>query len=478
MGPHHHFRISCIAVTALVAAGLSGCGGGSASGRNSGYAVGGTVTGLAGSGLVLQTGDGSEVAIAANGSFVLPSTMPSGSSYALTTKAQPTTPAQNCVIANASGRVTDANISNIVVTCTDKGRFAYVSSHSGIYCFAVDVMTGAMTTIAPSPCDSGVLTGVAVDPSGQFAYSTDSIANQVRAYTIDASTGTLTAIAGSRLNAGSVPCNNEYPINPNNCGAASSPLDITVDPTGHFVYMADYAGSISAYAIDPATGSLTTISGSPFPTAPAIVAGQVPGANSVTVDPTGRFLYVAISQGNDISGYAIDQGSGALTPISGSPFAAGDAPMTIRVDPSGKFAFVTNANSNNISAYSIDATTGALTPIAQSPFSTRGLFPVGLAIDPSGNFIYATNSESSSISGFTINSGTGTLSPIEGSPFPGVSNPASVAVHPSGQYLYVGSDEISGYAIDPTTGSLTPIVGSPFGAVVAGSGAYSFGFAN
>jgi hypothetical protein len=59
-----------------------------------------------------------------------------------------------------------------------------------------------------------------------------------------------------------------------------------------------------------------------------------------------------------------------------------------------------------------------------------------------------------------------------------VSNPASVAVHPSGQYLYVGSDEISGYAINPTTGSLTPIVGSPFGAVVAGSGAYSFGFAN
>jgi 6-phosphogluconolactonase (cycloisomerase 2 family) len=425
------------------------------------YTVGGSVGGLIGSGLVLQDNGGNDLAVAANGSFVFSAAVASGSAYAVTIKTQPTSPSQTCVISSAAETVGAADVANVSVTCTIKpGRFAYVSGHSAIYCYAVNAVTGALAALASSPCDSGILTGAGVDPSGRFAYATLSASNEVRAYAISGSTGSLSAIVGSQLN-----------------GGGNNPVDITVDPSGQFVYMSNYGGSISGFTINSATGGLTAVSGSPFPTAPALISGQVPGATSVTVDPTGKFLYAAINQGNDISGYLINSSTGALTPISGSPFSAGSVPMTVRVDPSGRYAYVTNAYSNNISAYSINSSTGALTPIAGSPFLSGGNFPTGLAINPTGGFLFVTNSNSNTISAFSIDSSTGALTPISGSPFAGGVSPIGASVHASGKFLYVsnnGAGTVSAYAIDSTSGSLTPISGSPFAASGTGaSGTYS-----
>ena len=425
------------------------------------FTIGGSVGGLVGSGLVLQDNGGNDLAIAANQGFVFSTAVSSGSAYAVTIKTQPTSPSQTCVLANAAGTVGGANVANVAITCTTKpGRFAYVSGHSAIYCYAVNAVTGALAALASSPCDSGILTGVGVDPSGKFAYATLSTSNEVRAYTISDSTGSLSAIVGSQLD-----------------GGGTNPVDITVDPLGQYVYMANYSGSISAFTMDSVTGALTAVSGSPFPTAPALISGQVPGANSVTVDPTGKFLYAAINQGNDISGFLIDSTTGALTPISGSPFSSGSVPMSVRVDPSGRYAYATNAYSNDISAYSINSSTGALTPIAGSPFSTGGSSPAGLAIAPSGGFLFATNSSSDTVSAFTIDSSTGALTPISGSPFPSGAGPIGATVHASGKFLYVsdnGAGTVSAYAIDSTSGALTPINGSPFAASGSGSaGTYS-----
>ena len=48
-----------------------------------------------------------------------------------------------------------------------------------------------------------------------------------------------------------------------------------------------------------------------------------------------RFVYVANGGSNSISAYAINAASGALTAIGGSPFPAGNVPYAIAVDPSG-----------------------------------------------------------------------------------------------------------------------------------------------
>ncbi len=93
----------------------------------------------------------------------------------------------------------------------------------------------------------------------------------------------------------------------------------------------------------------------------------------------GGFVYVTNAGAKTVSAYAIDPSSGALTPVAGSPFAAGTVPSGIAVDAAGKFAYLENAGSDNVSAYSIDPTDGALTPVAGSPFAA-GTAPVAIAV--------------------------------------------------------------------------------------------------
>ncbi|TAG24225.1 MAG: hypothetical protein EAZ37_16770, partial [Burkholderiales bacterium] len=153
-----------------------------------------------------------------------------------------------------------------------------------------------------------------------------------------------------------------------------------------FAYVANaFTDNVSAYTINPSTGALTAVAGSPF------TAGDTP--RSVTVDPSGKFAYVANLLDRNVSAYIINTTTGALTPVAGSPFAAGNGPASVTVDPSGKFAYVANVSSNNVSAYTINPTTGALTPVAGSPFAA-GDTPRFVTVDPSGKFAYVTNNGS------------------------------------------------------------------------------------
>jgi 6-phosphogluconolactonase (cycloisomerase 2 family) len=80
-----------------------------------------------------------------------------------------------------------------------------------------------------------------------------------------------------------------------------------------------------------------------------------------------------------VAAYTIASSNGALA-LSGSPVAAGLLPASIVLDPSGLFAYVANDNSNDISVYAVDPTTGALTPANGSPVAA-GNKPRSIAID-------------------------------------------------------------------------------------------------
>jgi 6-phosphogluconolactonase (cycloisomerase 2 family) len=243
------------------------------------------------------------------------------------------------------------------------------------------------------------------------------------------------------------------------------PESVTVDPTGRFAYVANFfsadqsAGDVSAYAIDGTTGALTPVVGSPFLTGI--------GSRSVTVDSTGRFAYVTSDDGS-VSAFAINGTTGALTAVPGSPFPTGMLPVSVTVDPRSQFAYVANLFSSNVSAYTIDGSTGALTPVAGSPFPVGG-FPTSVTVEPRGQFAYVANDNGPSLAGnvsaFTINGTTGALTPIAGSPFPAGLRPKSLTVDPSGRFVYVAnllSNNVSTYAIDGSTGALTPVADSPF----------------
>src|SRR2546430_15185525 len=141
-----------------------------------------------------------------------------------------------------------------------------------------------------------------------------------------------------------------------------------------------------------------------------------------------KFAYVANSSTANVSAFTVNPSTGALTAVAGSPFVAGSGPITLAVDPASKFLYVANKGSFDISVFSINIGTGALTSIPGSPF-TGGENPQGLLIHPSGKFLYVTNVTSinnnltGAISAFLINSSTGAISPLAGSPFPAGSVP-------------------------------------------------------
>lgn len=114
--------------------------------------------------------------------------------------------------------------------------------------------------------------------------------------------------------------------------------------------------------------ALAPVAGSPF-------AGFL-SPNSVTVDPSGKFAYVAKRDAANVAAFTIEA-SGALTAVPGSPYLTGQGPFSVIVDSSG-FASTANQISNTVSTFRIDATNGALTP-SGTPIPT-GRGPVSLAI--------------------------------------------------------------------------------------------------
>jgi 6-phosphogluconolactonase (cycloisomerase 2 family) len=107
-------------------------------------------------------------------------------------------------------------------------------------------------------------------------------------------------------------------------------------------------------------------------------------------------------------------------------------PFSVAVDTSGKFAYVANFASRDISAFSIDATasTGALTPVSGSPFMVgTDMNPISVTVDPSRKFVYTANySLSGSVSAFSINASTGGLNSVTGSPLTAGSFPEAITI--------------------------------------------------
>jgi len=333
-----------------------------------------------------------------------------------------------------------------------QSQFVYVVNQlsNNVSAYTLDASSGALTAVAGSPFGTGNgPNAAAIDGKGMFLY----VANQnfpagsgsISAYVINAASGVLIPIAGAPF------------------VADGEPYGLTVDPTGKFAYITNvFSNSVSAYTIDAISGAVTPAVGSPFATG----GGEPEG---VAVDPTGKFVYVPNSETNSVSAFAINATSGTLTGVAGSPFATGTTPQgvgNVAFDPTGRFVYVSNQNSNTISAYSINATSGALTPIVGSPFAT-GSQPTAVAIGPAGKFVYVSNGNSNNISAYTIDATSGALTPMAGSPFATGLFPHCVAIDSSGKFVYVanaGSNDVSAFTMDATTGVLMSVAGSPFAA--------------
>ncbi len=306
-----------------------------------------------------------------------------------------------------------------LLTADPVANYLYCSAlDTGIVGYSINPTTGALTTLSGSPFSDpyGKAYQLAITPNGAFLYAGSFTqpnqypVNNITAYTIDSSTGALSVIKGSPFMNGEV-----------------QSYSMVVTPSGNFLYLTESGtiGQVSGFSINASKGSLTPISGSPF-------AAEL-NPRSLAVGPSGAFLYVP-GLGSDpsiagtISVYAINPGSGTLSEIKSSPYSNSGGPYAVAVTPSGKYAYVTLAYSNEVAAYSIGLKHGGLTQIKGSPFPT-GEEPIYAAVDPSGRFLYVSNVDSFNIWGYKISARNGKLTRVRGSPFPtGTSPPGDIAI--------------------------------------------------
>lgn len=420
------------------------------------YTIGGTITGLTGTGLIMHLNGGGSIgenlsipALATTFTF---KTLLSGTGfYAVTELSRPKGPSQECTLTGNSGFMTGANYSGIAVTCfnsalLDKPRYAYVanSTDNTVSGYIVDDVTGQLRP------NGYVFVGantsprsVTVDPSGRFAY----VANGGNGSTVPGSVSTYTIGTNGRLT--SVPPT---------VAAGNAPGSVTVDPSGLHAYVTNTPNSddVTVYDIDLLTGALTRV-----PCLGGLANANCSGSNllnyttgtnptSISVAPAGQYAYVA--HGSGVSGYSIDL-YGALTSL-GASTTAGTNPNSVSIDPSGKFLYVANGSSTNVSGYTISSLTGALTGFGAV---AAGSNPRSVTVDPYGNYAYVANYgtglASSTVSAYTIDATFGTLASL-GSLVTGGNGPSSVIVDPSGKFAYVANDksaDISGYTIDTVT---------------------------
>lgn len=304
-----------------------------------------------------------------------------------------------------------------------------------ISAFSVDATTGALTALAGNPAITGLDCPefMAVDPTQKFLYVPDEASDLIHSYSIGAS-GTLTEVGTA---------------------VAQCAFQVAVDPSGKFLIAPDFCGtSIDVYSIG-SDGSLTAVSGSPFPE----TSGNEP--EGVAIDPTGKFAYVVdFFDGNGtVSAFSLSA-AGALTEISGSPFQTGTAPFIIAMTPDGKFIYTNEESQNQIDGFSVNSTTGALTALS-APETSVG--SCSISADATGTVLFSTDCAGGVYS--SVIGSDGTLTAATGSPVTSGSEPWPITGDPSGKFVYAGDDttttQIFSYSYT-SAGVLTPITGNPF----------------
>jgi 6-phosphogluconolactonase (cycloisomerase 2 family) len=213
------------------------------------------------------------------------------------------------------------------------------------------------------------------------------------------------------------------------------PVAIAQDPQNRFVYVAN-AGSnnVSAFAINNSTGALTEVEGSPYAT------GENPA--SISVDANGWYVYTLNHGSQDMSVFLIHVKKGQLAEVQGSPVPIKKQPQKLTTDPTSRFVYVNARDDKSINVYRFrQAITPSIFEISDygSPFIFN-TDPSDVAIDPTGRFALILQSEAKQISMFFVHVATGALIPIQDNlqPYPFQGEGAVKALfHPNGKFAYV-----------------------------------------
>ncbi len=253
--------------------------------------------------------------------------------------------------------------------------------------------------------------------------------------------------------------------------AVLSPL--AAQAQGNYVYVNNQAAAntVSAYSVS-ATGALTQLAGSPFSTGGVGANVVCYGLNRITLSPINNLLFVANTGDRSITSFQINPTTGFLTRVAGSPFATlltldTCQGISLAATPDGNYLMA--SSNGQIETFTIGAG-GTLTPLL-NPLTPNCCSPnAGMVISPNGQFLATSNQ--TNVSMFTINAGV--LTPVPGSPFAktGSGSLSGLDFSCAADRLYAGEATGSPALADAwvvdntpniaTTGVLTRVPGTPF----------------
>jgi hypothetical protein len=374
------------------------------------YSVGGTVTGLQGSGLVLG-GDGVEdLSISAAGSFTFATSVASGSSYGIVVKSQPSNPSQTCTVASGAGTVSSAAVTGVAVTCVTN-TYAVGGTITGLDgsgltlqngSDSVTVNGGATTFSFPTPVASGSSYAVIVsgNPAGP-------------AQICDVTSGTdQGTVGGGDVNSVEVVCSTRsFPIGVTVTGLQGTGLvltdnvsdKLTINTNGTFTFPKSVlsggkysvqvatppASPVQSCTVASASGTVSTAAVNLAVTCstatPVTVGGSVSGLTSgglVLTSSTGGIL--DISTDGQFTFPAFASGSSYRVSISTQPPGQG---CSISSNASG-------VATSSVSTIAVVCSTtsfavgGGVTGLATNPITllNNGVDPIAISTDGSFSF--------------------------------------------------------------------------------------------
>jgi len=228
---------------------------------------------------------------------------------------------------------------------------------------------------------------------------------------------------------------------------SASPSTITLGQGTLLAWTA--TGKGATVSIDQGVGEVqgSSVAVSPTATTTYTLTATSPGGSATaTVTMTvqtfvPKLVYVANSGSHSVSGFTLDDATGALTPLAGSPFAASGSHSDVVVHPSGRYLFTAGKNTDVLHVFAIDEATGALTEADGSPYAlAAGTYPTGVAVNPTGEYVFVKGELAPSrIHGYRIDIDTGALTEAAGSPYtelPGSSAWHGLTFSPTLDVLY------------------------------------------
>jgi 6-phosphogluconolactonase (cycloisomerase 2 family) len=213
------------------------------------------------------------------------------------------------------------------------------------------------------------------------------------------------------------------------------------------------SGSVSAFALDAASGELTLLN---------TVSSAGAGPAHMSLDAQGKFVFVANYAGGTIAvlpigvdgrlGDAVDarQDTGSVgalhaTSAQYTNFAISghDKPHAhmIAADAGNRFVLSTDLGQDRIYIYRFDAATGKLTPNGEPVSLPSGDGPRHFAFHPNGHWLYLLCEESSTIVFFHFDPEAGVLSSAQTlsalpAGFAGTSFGSEIQISPDGKFFY------------------------------------------